>query len=159
MWHSALTTLFLISQVTAGVIGDVSQMVRREKAEDLMRRYVDEVIEPVEKRQTSTRLNVTQWDVVTMNSCKVSLAALNGIATNPSGFAVCYNLPMLDNTTGVFRADLRLFKISEPTGEFSDISSQNVQVGLSYLGATVSAVDSSSLERRDESSDATSLIS
>lgn len=150
MWHSVLTTILLISQVTAGVISDASQLVRREKMEDLVRRYVDDLVEPVEKRQLPAPINITQWDADTSNACELSLEALNGVATNPSGLAVCYNLPMLNNDTGVFQADLRLFKVSEPTGAFAGIASQNVQVGLSYIGATVSAVNSSSLNRRDQ---------
>jgi hypothetical protein len=158
MWQTAFTTLFLISQAAGGLIGDAAHLVRRERAEDLIRRYVDDVVEPIQKRQQAP-VNFTQWDTETQNSCILTLEALNGVATNPSGFAVCYNLPRLDNTTGVFQADLRLFKISEPTGDFANIPTQNVQVSLSYIGATVSAVNMSSVNRRDTNPDETSLIS
>jgi len=124
-----------------------------------MRRYVDRVVEPVEepleRRQMSTK-NITQWDSDTQAACIANLASLNGVASNPSGLAICYNLPMFDNTTGVFEADLRIYKIAEPTGAFANIPSNSIQVGLSYIGATVSAVDKASLRRRDEP---TSLIS
>jgi hypothetical protein len=65
-------------------------------------------------------------------------------------------LPFLDNSTGVFEADLRIYMISTPTGGFANIASSNVQVGLAYDGATVSAVNASTLRRRE---DETSLIS
>jgi hypothetical protein len=154
---SAIVTPLLISQVTAGVLHDAARLVGRDNAvEKRMRRYVDSIVEPIERRQAAPKINVTQWDADTMAACTNTLEALNGVASNPSGMAVCYNLPFLDNTTGVFQADLRLFTISPPTGAFANISSANVQVGLSYIGATVSAVKASTLARRE---DRISLIS
>jgi hypothetical protein len=100
-----------------------------------MRRYVDALVEPIERRQTATgtgAVNVTAWDAQTAAACTAQLEALNGVASNPSGLAVCYNLPFLDNTTGVFEADLRLYQIAPPTGGFANIASSNVQVGLAY---------------------------
>lgn len=112
-----------------------------------MRRFVDSVVEPVEKRQstTSTTMTVAEWDTETMAACTTALETLNGVASNAAGMAVCYNLPYLDNSTGVFQADLRLFTISAPTGNFVNIPQQNVMVGLSYAGATVSAVNNSAI--------------
>jgi hypothetical protein len=159
----ALTTslLFVSQVVSAGVLNDMSHLVRREHSmEQKMRRVVDALIEPIERRQTTTgagKVNVTEWDAATAAACTKSLEALNGVASNPSGMAVCYNLPFLNNTDGVFEADLRLYMISAPTGGFANIASPNVQVGLAYDGATVSAVNASSLKRRQE--DETSLIS
>lgn len=122
-----------------------------------MRRYVDSIVEPIERRQAaSPTINITEWDAQTMAACTTALTALNGNASNPSGMAACYNLPYLDNSTGVFQADLRLFTISAPSGDFATIPTQNVMVGLSYVGATVSAVNASSLKRRR---DLVSLIS
>jgi len=102
--------------------------------------------------------NVTAWDQQTAAACTSTLEALNGVASNPAGMAVCYNLPYLDNTTGVFEADLRLYMIAPPTGAFATISSANVQVGLAYNGATVSPVNASSL-KRSATDNAVSLIS
>jgi hypothetical protein len=154
------TSLLFISQVSAGLIGDAAHLLRREDAmEHKMKRYVDSIIEPMQKRQSATgngMVNVTAWDAQTAAACSTELSALNGVASNPSGMAVCYNLPYLDNSNGVFEADLRLYMIAAPTGGFANIASSNVQVGLSYNGATVSAVNASSLKAR---SDATSLIS
>lgn len=127
--------------------------------EQKMRRYVDSIVEPIERRQTATgqgQVNVTAWDAQTAAACTASLSALNGVASNPSGLAVCYNLPFLDNTTGVFEADLRLYTIAAPTGGFANIAAADVQVGLQYNGATVSAVNASTLKTRSEK---TSLIS
>lgn len=158
MWQPALaTSLLFLSQVSAGIVGDAGLLVRRDETEQQMRRYVDSIVEPIERRQaTTTTTNVTQWDAQTMAACTTALEALNGNASNPSGMAACYNLPYLDNSTGVFQADLRLFTISAATGDFANIPTQNVMVGLSYVGATVSAVNGSSIMRRG---DLVSLIS
>ena len=158
MWQSALaTSLLLLGQVSAGVLGDAALLVKKDVMGQDMRRYVDSIMEPIERRQTaSTTTNVTEWNAQTMAACTTALTVLNGDAGNPSGMAACYNLPYLNTSTGVFQADLRLFTISAPTGSFATIPSQNVMVGLSYVGATVSAVNASSLKRRG---DLVSLIS
>lgn len=153
MWQPAFATLLLVGQVSASVISNVGIVRRDNSMEKTMRRYVDARIEPVQRRQS----NVTEWDAQTMAACTTALETLNGKASNDAGMAVCYNLPFLDNSTGVFQADLRLYMISPPTGQFASISSQNVMVGLSYVGATVSAVNASTLGARSE--EAVSLIS
>jgi hypothetical protein len=155
MWTPTFAaSLLLVSSVSAGVLQDVGKLARRDNSmEETMKRYVDSIVEPIERRQSTEGLgtvNATQWDMTTMAACTTSLEALGGQASNPSGMAVCYNLPFLDNSTGVFQADLRLFTVSAPTGDFANIASQNVQVGLSYNGATVSAVNSSTLKTRGE---------
>jgi hypothetical protein len=151
MWHSALTaSLLLASQVSAGVLGDGTM-------EQKMRRFVDSIVDPIERRQSTTSTtNVTQWNAQTIASCTTALGALNGNASNPSGMAACYNIAYLEKSTGVFQADLQLFTISPPSGSFANIPSQNVMVKLQYSGAAVSAVNASSLMRR---ADAVSPIS
>jgi len=81
--------------------------------------------------------NLTQWGEVTNEACIAALAKLD-VSTNPSGTCVCYNLPALDTNTGVFEADLRLYKISDARDQFSGIAPENIAVGLTYSGASVS---------------------
>lgn len=144
-------------------MGNVGKLVVRaeDSLEHTMKRYVDAVVETLPRRQSSgTGLNVTQWDAQTQAACTSALTALNGVASNPSGMAICYNVPYLNNQTGVFEADLRLYMVSPPTGAFANIASSNVQVSLNYNGATVSPVNASSLKARGEQeSDLNSLIS
>ncbi|TVY24761.1 hypothetical protein LHYA1_G007550 [Lachnellula hyalina] len=153
MWATTIAvSLLLASRASAGVIQDVGHMARRDNSmEETMKRYVDALVEPVERRQATEgtgAVNGSQWEMQTEAACTASLQALGGVASNPSGMAVCYNLPFLDNTTGVFQADLRLYTVSAPTGDFANIATQNVQVGLAYNGATVSAVNSTALKAR-----------
>ncbi|KAF7560646.1 hypothetical protein G7046_g3521 [Stylonectria norvegica] len=84
-------------------------------------------------------LNVTTWDTTTNAACMAALSNLLQ-SSNPSGTCICYNLPSLDAETGVFEADLRLFKVSEPRGAFADIAAEDIMVGLSYSGASVHPV-------------------
>lgn len=157
----SLATLLFLGHASAGVLNAAHVIRRGESIEESMKRYVDSIVEPIDRRQStptlpSTGVNVTEWDAQTQAACTTSLESFKGVSSNPSGMAICYNLPYLDNSTGVFEADLRLYMIAAPTGDFANIASTNVQVGLSYDGATVSAVNASSLKKR---SDATSLIS
>jgi len=112
----------------------------------MMRRYTDYLVDDIERRQTSTtNPNITAWETQTTSACTTALTMLNGTASNPSGMAFCYNLPFLDNSTGIFQADLRLFMISSPSGDFAGIPSSSIQVGVAYVGATVSTINPSDL--------------
>ncbi|KAI5856740.1 hypothetical protein GGS23DRAFT_390667 [Durotheca rogersii] len=98
----------------------------------------------LKKRQTpavtnGTQINLDQWDTDTLAACMSSLSQLQA-ATNPSGTAVCYNLFNLQTDTGAFMADLRLFQVSTPSGDFQGIPPQEISVGLQYTGASVSPV-------------------
>ncbi|KAM0430411.1 hypothetical protein ACHAPT_005757 [Fusarium lateritium] len=85
-------------------------------------------------------LNLTAWNANTNAACRQVLGGLHQ-STNPSGACVCYNLPSLDMKTGVFEADLRLFKVSEARGGFATVAPEDVQVGVEYDGATVMPID------------------
>jgi hypothetical protein len=92
-------------------------------------------------------IDMTTWDTMANDACNSALSHLS-VASNPSGTCICYNLPALDNTTGTFEADLRLFQISSPTGDFTGIPPQNIQVGLAYKGASVSPVTTSTASQK-----------
>ncbi|KPM38291.1 hypothetical protein AK830_g8263 [Neonectria ditissima] len=85
-------------------------------------------------------LNLTAWNLATNAACQSALSILTQ-STNPSGACVCYNMPSLDTETGVFEADLRLYKVSASRGDFASIAPEDVSVGLSYVGASVMPVD------------------
>ena len=58
---------------------------------------------------------------------------------------MCYNLPFLSNTTGVFEADLRLFTIGPATGAFAGIASKDIAIDVRFAGAQVQPVPTSEL--------------
>ena len=90
------------------------------------------------------------WDDQTESACSTALNALDGIATNPSGIAACYNIQSLDNSTGVFEIDLRLYRISAPTDGWLKFEASSVSVGLAYMNATVSATKAKKTKREDQ---------
>ncbi|KAH7371439.1 hypothetical protein BKA66DRAFT_424018 [Pyrenochaeta sp. MPI-SDFR-AT-0127] len=81
--------------------------------------------------------DLAQWEEQTREACMSTLGNLNGQASNPSGIAVCYNLPFLDNKTGVFQAELRMYNVSAPINPWAGVTAADVSMTLSYLGATV----------------------
>ncbi len=80
---------------------------------------------------------MAEWDAHTKEACMASLMALNGTAGNPTGLAICYNLPYLNNATGLFQADLRLYRVAPATGNWVGIPDEDVKVDLSYKDAWV----------------------
>ncbi|UNI20526.1 hypothetical protein JDV02_006604 [Purpureocillium takamizusanense] len=86
-----------------------------------------------------TAFNASNWDAVTDAACIDALAVLPR-SSNPSGNCLCYNLPSLDTASGVFEADLRLYRISTPRDAFAGVSPVDISVGVAYRGASVSPV-------------------
>ncbi|KAH9870985.1 hypothetical protein J1614_006559 [Plenodomus biglobosus] len=85
----------------------------------------------------ASQINLAEWEEQTRTACMDTLSNLNGQASNPSGIAVCYNLPFLDNQTGVFQAELRMYNVSAPIDPWTGVTAADVSMTLSYLGATV----------------------
>jgi hypothetical protein len=81
--------------------------------------------------------DLVKWEEQTKEACMTTLGNLKGQASNPSGISVCYNLPFLDNTTGVFQAELRMYNVSAPIDPWLGVTAADVSMTLSYLGATV----------------------
>ena len=86
-------------------------------------------------------LNMTAWNTATDKACMDALSLLSQ-STNPSGNCICYNLPSLDADGGVFEAELRLYKVSTPREEFTDVKPEDVGVKVLYASADVSMINS-----------------
>lgn len=94
--------------------------------------------------------DIAKWEADTSAACDSAMVQLNGQVSNPSGIAVCYNLPFLDNQTGVFLAELRLYNVMEPIDPWRGITPADINLELSYLGATVQST-SGIMRKRDVS--------
>jgi len=155
-WQIGLVASLLASGAQAGIGALVAEGMTRNSASH--QRRMEEIAKSslraqgyLEMRQSQDNpaagtfinqdgsINMTAWENMANEACIRALRNLP-VASNPSGTCVCYNLPALDNSTGTFEADLRLFQISAPTGAFAGIPQENIQVGLSYRGASVSPV-------------------
>ncbi|TQS34250.1 hypothetical protein Golomagni_05374 [Golovinomyces magnicellulatus] len=150
----AIISMLLASHVFAiGNVGNLNSMTTNSIMESLESRSVDSVIESIQQREASpatsmSGVNMTKWSLKTEAACEASLKSMNGRVSNPSGMAVCYNLPYLDENTGVFEANLRIYMVTASTGSFNKIPSDKIDVSLDYNGATVSPVNASAMRKR-----------
>jgi hypothetical protein len=94
-------------------------------------------VSPTPASGDAANIDLAQWEEQTKAACGTALQSLNGQPSNPSGIAVCYNLPFLDNQTGVFKAELRMYNVSAPIDPWTGITAADVSMTLSYQGATV----------------------
>ena len=73
----------------------------------------------------------------------IATACLNALSdvtnvSNAAGWAACYNILYLNNQTGIFEADLRLYQVSPPSGAFAGVQSSNIHLALNYPQAAIS---------------------
>jgi hypothetical protein len=152
--------LLAAGQASAIKLGDVNALLQRgDDVEEVLRRDA-ELVASLTRRQDSnnpdiaplkalkpaagdaSKADLEKWEEMTRAACMQTLENLNGKASNPSGIAVCYNLPFLDNSTGVFQAELRMYNVSAPVDPWQSVTTADVSMTLSYLGATVQAMGS-----------------
>ncbi|RKF65023.1 hypothetical protein GcC1_126017 [Golovinomyces cichoracearum] len=160
----AIISLLLASHVFAiRNSGNLISMATKSITQSLESRSIDSVIGSIQQRESApapgmSGVNMTKWSSKTEAACETSLKSMNGRVSNPSGMAVCYNLPYLDEKTGVFEANLRIYMVTASTGSFNNIPSDKIDVSLDYNGATVSPVNASVMRKRQsEDSSMTSL--
>ncbi|KAL8846910.1 MAG: hypothetical protein Q9221_008019 [Calogaya cf. arnoldii] len=94
------------------------------------------------------------WKSETAAACRKSLAVLDGHASNPTGLAACYNIQSFNSSTGVFEADLQLYRIAAATGKWASLMTQAVNVGMSYSDATI-APSNANRKREEEAPSST----
>lgn len=118
---------------------------------DLLKSYISTIPDDGRDllyRRADTPVAPPNWNVSTMAACTTALVMLRGLANSPSGMAMCYNLPFLDNSTGVFEADLRLFTIGPATGAFAGVKPADVSIDVRFVGAQVQPVPVTDLVAR-----------
>ncbi|ROW07078.1 hypothetical protein VPNG_06637 [Cytospora leucostoma] len=164
-WKAGATVLLAAGAHAGGVADLVAEGILTGRSpSSLEQRMQDDAARliVVERRASSTAqasqngtMDMEAWDTEVNAACQSALSKLHK-ASNPSGTCTCYNLPVINNQTGAFEADLRLYQLSDPTGDFDGISAEQIQVSLSYNGASVSPVNTttaaekvSSIRRQD----------
>jgi hypothetical protein len=123
----------------------MASLTRRQDANNVQIRQAPPSTTPASG--DAAKQDLTQWESQTKPACESALQALNGQASNPTGLAICYNLPFLDNTTGIFEAELRLYNISAPINPWAGVTASDVSMTLSYLGATVQSMNGTVIKR------------
>ena len=137
---------------------------RHESMEDVVRRealnYLDSHFaarDELSPRATSTasvsspsgipvNLNSPAVNSTIAMACTNALSSITTVS-NAAGLAACYNILFLNNQTGVFEADLRLYQVSQPSGIFAGIQSSDIHPEASFPDAAISV--SSSKAKRD----------
>ena len=92
------------------------------------------------------------WNEQTSAACLEALRLDDNDDTrsnSPAGISVCYNLPFLDRSTGVFQAELRMYNISTPVDEWQGVVAADIALELSYVAATAQLIDRLSLRKRN----------
>ncbi|SPO01455.1 uncharacterized protein DNG_04128 [Cephalotrichum gorgonifer] len=160
-WTTSIAAALLAAGASAsGVVAIERGVVPLSSADVLERRYLDvssghhlvrrqrpQFESTVTLNQDGT-IDMEAWDTETETACQDALKRLQ-IASNPSGVCICYNLPSLDTASGVFEADLRVYRFNEPSGAFQGISAENIRVGLMYNGASVSPITAEDMQARN----------
>ena len=90
----------------------------------------------IEKQDDSLTLDQT-----TEVACVLAVSGMNGVASNPSGMAACYNIQSVNNITGTFNTNLRIYQVCGPKGDWLEISGSSVSLGLDYARAIVTKHD------------------
>lgn len=165
LWHRTLAASFLAIGAQAGIGSLIAEGFSRNS--EGVERRLEEVAKAnlrargyLETRQSEGlgsdaplvplnpdgTLDMDAWNTAANAACRAALKDIEE-ASNPSGACVCYNLPLLNNSTGTFEADLRLFQLSDPRGDFEGIPQAEIEVELSYNGASVSEVSQQPVKR------------
>ena len=84
-------------------------------------------------------IDTTQWAADASAACMNAINMLNGNASNPTGLVACYNVPYLDQTNGTFEAELRIFNVSMPAGQWVGVTASEMMVQLNFQDATIQA--------------------
>ncbi|ROV95210.1 hypothetical protein VMCG_08569 [Cytospora schulzeri] len=157
LWKTGMTALLaagahaggVADLVAEGVLAGRSPKALGQRTEDDGARLivVDRRASPTVQLNQNGTMDMEAWDAEVDAACQAVLGKLKK-ATNPTGTCTCYNLPVMNNQTGAFEADLRLYQLSTPTGDFEGISADQVQVALSYKGASVSPVSAATAAQK-----------
>lgn len=79
------------------------------------------------------------WDKDTEAACRDAVAKMNTSPSNASGMTACYNIRYFNKSTGIFQADLRLYRMALPTGDWASVTAEGMSIGLSCPGASLAA--------------------
>jgi hypothetical protein len=88
------------------------------------------------------------WNNEAGQKCAEAVAKLGGKASNPSGLAACYNIPYLDDAKGTFEAEVRIFNVSAPTGDFVSLAQGSMMLNLEYANASLTSGTSFPVRKR-----------
>lgn len=107
-----------------------------------------EVVSPPSKSAASDQSST--WDKDTEAACKEALSKANDSPPNPTGVMACYNIRSFNNTAGTFQSELRLYRMSPPTGDWASMNPGSTSVTLACSGASLDMSKTKNRKRADE---------
>lgn len=120
-------------------------VIRRHNMDEIMQRSTEYYEGSLERRSPqsssvnddlSLSMPDVEQNVSTTDACIKSMSAMTSVSNAP-GFAACYNiLDWHQNMGGMFQADLRLFKFSDPVDQFATVPMNDITVQLVYPNST-----------------------
>lgn len=138
-----ISTLMVMAQadlISAKAVVHLPNALRRRHLLNDIERDVSRILRRAPEPQSSgpvlnvaTPNNMTNATIAT--ACSDALSKLTKV-NNPAGFAACYNILSYDATNKNFEADLRLYQMFAPSGAFSGLASNDIQIGLIYPTST-----------------------
>jgi hypothetical protein len=102
--------------------------------------------------RSSSNGTATNWNAETDAACNSALTSMLQ-SNNPSGTALCYNLPSLDTSTGTFTADMRLYKVADASGSFEGVQLAEMHVMATFPYATVTMMSTPTNTGNESDSD------
>jgi hypothetical protein len=140
---SALLLLVEVEMTSSTVISHLPNTVRRRnylekdmeaEAHRIMRRATNSS-PPSSSGSLAPATPNSQLNQTISQACVSDLNKLTSVE-NQAGLAACYNIMQYDQNQGVFEADLRLYSMFKPTGDFANIPINDVMIALTYPSST-----------------------
>lgn len=93
---------------------------------------------PPSLTNATTNATAPKYEEAILSSCTSALTLLASKPESLSGMSICYNILQLNNISGVFKSDLRLFKTAEPREAWANISSRELVPSVEFIGSGAS---------------------
>jgi hypothetical protein len=100
----------------------------------LLRRNMGQMLEKrngIRTEEDMKNLDMAKWSTDTVKLCAAKLNHTTAVA-NDAGIAGCWNLIYYITDTGDYAADLRLFQIVQPTGDWKDIDKATLRGQVAF---------------------------
>lgn len=144
----ALITLLLVTQITtitckAITHGRHGHHSRYQENEESLRRTALDVLDNslsdrddlsyrnIQSRQAAggSEINHTEGDNAVDQACLAAIAGIEDFDSE-SGLGGCYSILSLNRTSGIYQAELRMYKIAAPSGAFAGLTADKMLVNL-----------------------------
>lgn len=131
----ALMVLAGADVISAKAFTHLPNAIRRRNHLEDMDRQLDRIL----RREPQASVPVSQPDPVLNQTIATGCTdVLNKLSTvdNAAGLAACYNIMEYYPDQGAFQADLRLYQMFPPSGDFKGLTPEEMQIGLTYPVST-----------------------